>query len=66
MILDQITGFDSATMRFLRLGRLKIPRDDFAACRLADGRILVAGGLTHGDVPTLSAELVTIHQGAER
>jgi hypothetical protein len=65
VILDQIVLFDPATMRFTTIGRMKIPRDDFAACRLKDGRILVAGGLTRGDFPTLSAELLTIHRNEE-
>ena len=59
-IHDQITLFDAATMRFTVVGRLKIPRDDFAACRLRDGRILVAGGLTRGDIPTFTTELLTV------
>ena len=59
-MLDQITLFDATAMRFTPVGRLKIPRDDFAACRLTDGRILVAAGLTSGDIPTVSAELLTV------
>lgn len=60
-VLDTVILFEPAAMRFVSVGRLKIPRDDFAACRLGDGRILLTGGLTRGDVPAVSAELLTVH-----
>ena len=38
--------YDPATGDWTPTGRMKIPRSFFSATRLADGRILVAGGLT--------------------
>ena len=60
-VLNTVILFEPAAMRFVSVGRLKIPRDDFAVCRLGDGRILLTGGLTRGDVPAVSAELLTVH-----
>ena len=31
-----------------------------------DGRILVAAGLTSGDIPTVSAELLTVSEASPR
>jgi hypothetical protein len=49
--------YDPGTGRFTPTGSMNLPRVPYAAVRLADGRVLVAGGTTTGKQVTASAEI---------
>jgi|GEM_PF-3244572 len=49
--------FDPATNRFTATGPLNAPRVGHALVPLADGRVLVVGGVTTGRAPVLSTEI---------
>lgn len=49
--------YDPGAGTFLPTGGMHLPRIPFAAVRLGDGRVLVAGGTTTGSMVTASAEI---------
>jgi hypothetical protein len=57
LLSDSIDRFDPATGRFQRIGTLATGRSNHSAVRLADGRILVCGGLSSASEASF-AELV--------
>lgn len=60
---DAVDRFDPATGRLTRIGSLSSGRASFGALRLADGRILVAGGMTSLDRPPI-AEIIDPARGS--
>lgn len=60
---DAVDRFDAATRRLTRIGSLASGRASMAALRLADGRILVTGGMTSLDRPP-TAEVIDLQRGS--
>ena len=55
--IDAAEVYDSRTATFTAVGRMLIPREGAVATPLANGNVLVTGGVTTGYVSTASAEV---------